>query len=295
MQPVYLYVAQCKSDSRFKKHHIYKVGQSTMPLDRIRALGGSGSTETYEPLCILELPTYVKDIHVLVHRAIHPFVVCRHAALRTKYLSIFGTGHTDGLRRRRELVMFGETFSSTRVKSIFKRAVSSLQSKNGEYNCSNVTCASNSGSAYCAVCVTFTRSLINGLKYQSLRSALGRRAVVARLARLLSTNNKTPWRGPSVGSFWALTSTVRKTDIQIIQVQTVDKRRRTSAVVVWTPSSVDGDVSRMLNSRFICPDEHASASLPWDSGQWSCCVDMLQFSHFGRIRNIVDVTHATQH
>ena len=287
MPPLFLYVAYCTSDTRFGANHIYKVGHSQTPVERIRSLGGSGSTETYAPLLILPLPTYVKDLHVLVHRSIAKYVVHSHPALQDKYLALFGVGHADGLRRRRELVMFGKTFSRSRIKALFRRAVQSVQSDTGGYRCSDATCVSNQGAAHCTVCVTFIRSLLNSIKCQSLSSALGRKAAEAQLVQLLSTTRRSQWAGPARGSFWAVHTTARR--LVLVQVHTVDRRRRRSEVSLWTP--VEEDRSDVLKSRFTCDATQRTTTMSWDTGHWRCCVSLLH----GRIRNPAEVAHATQH
>lgn len=77
----YLYVAHTPSDRHSDRHHVYKVGYSTCPLDRIRTLGGSVSTVDYEPLLVLDIPSTVKDIHVLAHHLVDPHVMYRREHL----------------------------------------------------------------------------------------------------------------------------------------------------------------------------------------------------------------------
>jgi hypothetical protein len=196
----YLYIARSRSDPNAKKHNVYKVGHSSNPLNRIRTLAGSASTETYEPILILALPAYVKDIHILSHRCIQQFVVHQHERLQSKYIDIFGAGHADGIKRRRELVMFGPRYAVSKMKDLFRRVVGSITSRTGTYLCKDRECIINDGTSSCAVCIKVTQSLFNCITYQKgLQQSCRKRirvidAVETRLISMLTRkHNRKKW------------------------------------------------------------------------------------------------------
>lgn len=169
---MYLYVARSVSSAEARKHHVYKVGQSTQPLVRIRTLGGAVSTETFEPVLVVELPTHLRDTHVLAHPMISPYVVKQHRRLVARYLAIFGSSHALGIRRRREIIMFGTRFSVKRVRDLFTTIVGDMTCTSGHYICSNSGCIANTGTtSYCAVCVKFIDSVMNCIAYQKTKCA----------------------------------------------------------------------------------------------------------------------------
>lgn len=170
MVPTFLYVARSISNAAARKHHVYKVGQSTQPLKRIQSLGGSVSTECYEPILVVELPMHVRDTHVLSHPMISPFVVKQHRRLVARYVSIFGSSHESGIRRRREIVMFGSRFSMKRVKALFTMSIDGMTSESGQYVCTDSGCIANSGTTYCPVCVKFIDSIMNCIAYQKTKN-----------------------------------------------------------------------------------------------------------------------------
>jgi hypothetical protein len=177
VMPRYLYVARNQTSLSSRKHHVFKVGHSSRPYERIQDLGGSGSTDTYEAILVLPLPRSVKDSHVLSHRLIQPFVIHRHERLQKRYLSIFGACHADGIRRRRELVMFGSGYSTKRVMELFRQVVASMSSrakKNGvsSYVCTDASCiASGRGLSllYCDVCTKYVQSSLSHVTYHRSR------------------------------------------------------------------------------------------------------------------------------
>jgi hypothetical protein len=291
MTKQYLYVAHARSDRRIDKHHVYKVGYSTRPLDRIRTLGGSVSTVTYEPLLVLELPSAVKDIHVLAHRLVDPFVVYRHEGLQTKFLSIFGPEHQEGIKRRRELVMFGAHYTRSRVKALFRRIVASMCSPMGTYLCKDETCLSMGGVSYCGVCKKFLNSLVNCITYQSgvSKQAVGHKRSLEDadslfVAMLEQTRNqkKRKWVGPGIGVFWILRPDigVLKTGCHFLvaRVQSRCTSKRTSRIQWWSCTS--GDDLDPAAKFTADPDLD---TLSWDGGGWQCSIRTRLYSRFMRI------------
>jgi hypothetical protein len=287
----YLYVAQACSDARLKKHHVYKVGYSTQPLERVHTLGGSGSTESYEIILVLELPSALKDSHVLAHRRLDPFVVHRHEDLQSKYTALFGSGHNNGVRRRREIVMFGQQYTLSRVKSLFRRIVSNMRSPTGTYQCHDGTCLATGGVAYCDVCSKYMKSLVNSMTYQSGVSSQisGRKRTLEDMDTLFTTmieqareHKKQRWHGPTIGDFWVLRPTVNllKSGCRFLvaRVQSLNKSKRTSRVQWWS-CSTDDDMD--VKAKFT-PDVETD-TLSWDGGGWQCHIRMKQYTRFMRI------------
>ena len=310
MSPNYLYIARSQSDPDVKKYNVYKVGHSSRPLERIRTLGGSGSTETYEAILIVALPQHVKDLHILSHRCIQKFVVYRHETMRSKYTSIFGQGHANGIKRRREIVMFGQRFSVSKIKELFRRVVENISSQTGNYSCTDTDCASTGGATDCAVCVKFTNSLMNRISYQKglrARSSLRKRkrileTVETQLVAMISAKKKQrKWKGPCVGAFWILRPDAdmvqRGFRFRVVRVISNDKRRRVSTIQGWCGGTDGGGVGgfsliSILQSRFT--NDGDVDILSWDQNEWQCIVQMKQFKSFCRIMNVSDVNYATQ-
>lgn len=301
MLPNYLYIAQAQADPNVKKHNVYKVGQSAHPLERIRTLGGSGSTDTYEPILIVALPRHVKDTHILSHRCIQKFVVGRHEDMRSKYITIFGSGHATGLKRRREIVMFGHRYAVSRIKDLFRQVVKNVSSRKGNYVCMDTACVSNGGPSDCAVCLKFTSSLLNCISYQkevNKRFLLQKHrrileSVETKLIALMAAKKKRkPWKGPSVGSFW-LVRPENETMCRVVRITSNDKRNRSSGVCGWEPRETVQNLIQTLQSRFI-EDDNGSTNLGWDRSGWKCVVEMRRFNTFGRIQNVSDVRYGIQ-
>lgn len=301
MNTNYLYIARAQSDPKAKKYNVYKVGNSTQPLERIRSLGGSGSTETFEPILIVALPRYVKDLHILAHRCIQQFIVSRHESLRAKYVSIFGPGHAKGIRRRREIVMFGPRYPVSKIKDLFRRVVDTISSQTGRYLCADENCVSTGGASDCAVCAKFTTSLLNCIAYQKgmrHKSTLQRRlrvleAVEAQLGQIISNKNKQPqWKGPTVGDFWILTDPRER--FRIIRVLSNNTRKRSSVVQEWSHSGVCTSILRTLQSRFTPTEDQEKQRLEWDQNGWRCVVQMKHFKAFCRVSNVSDIHYVTQ-
>jgi hypothetical protein len=303
----YLYIARSQSDPNMKKHNVFKVGHSSQPLERIRTLGGSASTETYEPILIVALPSCVKDIHILAHRYIQQYVVHRHEMLQSKYVSVFGKSHANGIKRRREIVMFGPRFPVSRIKDLFRRVVDNIRSQTGKYICKDQECVvMGGGASYCAVCTKFTNSLLNCISYQKGRGALLKRrrvleSVEAQLLSMMTVKNKRKkWQGPSVGSFWIIRP---DSDLQqrgyrfmVVRILSNDKRDRTSKIQVWSPSDT-GSLVSTLQSRFTRDIESPTCSseeIEWNRSGWKCVVQMRQFKSFCRIMNVPDVKYTVQ-
>ena len=293
----YLYIARSQADPKAKRHNVFKVGHSAHPLERIRTLGGSVSTDTYEPILIVALPRHVKDLHILSHRYIQKFVVCRHEHMRSKYMSVFGQGHADGIKRRREIVMFGPSFAVSRIKDLFRQVVNNISSQKGNYVCTDSECMANGGVSDCAVCLKFTTSLLNCISYQNdknTRVTLHKRrrvieSVQAQLITLMSEKQtRKPWKGPSVGSFWLLRP------FRMVRILSNKKRKRSSRVQVWEPSAVKSPSTLVhtLQSRFTYAVENDT--LDWDQSAWQCVVHMKQFQSFCRILNVSDVNYGVQ-
>ena len=295
----YLYVAQALSDPRIKKQNVFKVGYSTQPMTRIDTLGGSGSTATYKLILVLELPSAVKDIHVLAHHNLDPFVVHRHVDLQRQYVSVFGHGHRLGVQRRREIVMFGPRYTLPRIKALFRRIVAGMKSPVGTYVCTDENCLSTGGVTYCGVCVKFMKSLVNTITYQSGVSsrALGRKRSLDDAGVLISALigktrelKKYKWRGPSVGDFWILRPTVHLLDqgcrFLLVAVQSRNEQRRTSRVQWWSCASAD-TLDTMAK---FTPDGNTD-TLSWDGGGWQCQIRTKQHVRFMRILDLDKVLY----
>jgi hypothetical protein len=295
----YLYVAHVSSDRRSARHHVYKVGYSTRPLERIRTLGGSVSTVTYEPLLVLELPSAVKDIHVLAHRLVDPFVVYRHGSLQTKYLSIFGSEHKEGIQRRRELVMFGAQYTRSRVKALFRRIVASMRSPAGTYLCKDATCLSTGGVSYCSVCKKFLTSLVNCITYQSgaSKKAGGRKRTLEDTNSLFTAmleqarnQKKHKWLGPAIGDFWILRPDIVLLEtgcrFLVARVQSRNTTQRTSRVQWWSCITSDDLETAAKFTADVTVD-----TLPWDGGGWQCSIRTRLYSRFMRILDMDSVNY----
>ena len=312
----YLYIAQSQTDGLKKKYNVYKVGHSSQPLERIRALAGSASTETYAPILILALPHYVKDIHILSHRYIQQFVVHRHEELQSKYVAIFGAGHADGLKRRRELVMFGPRYAVSKIRALFRKIIDAVSSSTGTYVCQDSECLANNGASYCAVCTKFTRSLFNCIAYQkgrqqkhfaSRKRQRALQSVETRLVSLLThkPNRQQQWKGPAIGAFWILRPDTELRQLGyrylIVRVLSNNRRARTSDVQEWSHSGTDtASLVSTLQTKFTTvsntEEGHAlcSNTVPWDQGEWQCVVYMRHFNSFCRMLNVSDVSYVTQ-
>jgi hypothetical protein len=293
MHTNYLYIARSQSDPNMKKHNVFKVGHSSQPLERIQTLGGSGSTETYEPILIVALPRYVKDLHILAHRCIQKFVVHRHELLQKKYLGIFGNGHEDGVKRRREIVMFGPRYPVSKIKDLFRRVVDNISSSTGTYVCTDPDCIANGGASDCAVCTKFTMSLLNCIAYQKRRTNRYRRRRILEsvetqlMAMITAKKKRRKWPGPAVGSFWIIHADM-KLGIRVVRVVANHKQLRTSSVQEWTPRTGSGSLVRTLQSRFTNEDDDHD-TLDWDQQGWRCRIHMKHFKSFCRILNVADV------
>ena len=300
----YLYIARSKSDPNAKKHSVYKVGHSSRPLDRIRTLAGSASTETYEPILILALPAYVKDVHILSHRSIQRFVVHQHVVLQSKYIDIFGAGHADGIKRRREIVMFGLRYAVSKMKDLFRRVVGSITSRTGAYMCKDSECIVNDGTSSCSVCSKFTQSLFNCITYQKrLQQSCHKRTRVIEAAetRLVSMlthkHNRKKWDGPTVGSFWIMRPDVSMRRLGyrylIVRIISNNKRTRISSVQEWSHSGTDqASLVNTLQSRFTT--DNIYSNVHWDQASWQCVVYMRRFRSFCRLLNVSDVMYIAQ-
>lgn len=309
MSPNFLYLARSQTDPTMRKHNVYKVGHSKEPMERIRKLAGSASTETFEPILIVALPNYVKDAHVLSHRDIQPFVVHRQHELQAKYITVFGKGHREGLTRRRELVMFGPRFALSRIKALFRRVVDSISSHAGTYVCTDRACAGTGGTAYCEVCTKFTQSLLNSATYHNKRlhkrsSRRNRRNILASVQNQLQTlmpsvRKRKQWQGPALGSFWMLRPDpdLRQLGYRflIVRVLSNDNTHRKSQVQGWAHSGTDtASLVRTLQSKFTEDSPMCSVEdIRWDQQSvWECLVHMKQFKSFCRVLNVSDVVRA---
>ena len=290
----YLYIAQESSNVKIKKHHVFKVGYSSQPTERIKALGGSGSTLSYEAVLILELPFAVKDIHILSHRLLDPYVLFRHDDIQAKYLKIFGSGHKVGIKRRREIVMFGSEFTLTRIKALFRKVVSSMCSSSGTYICTDKNCLATGGIMHCSVCVKFMKSLVNSITYQPGVSInrIGRKrkieasdTIFTQMIEQTHLQKRQKWAGPNLGEFWVL-----RPDTNLMQngcpflvarIQSRSLSKRTSRVQWWS-CTTDGVMNK--NSTFV-PDTNMDV-LPWDGCGWQCNIQTKQHSRFMRIIDI---------
>jgi hypothetical protein len=295
----YLYLAQALSDPRLKTHHVFKVGYSTNPQDRIKTLGGSGSTVTYKTILVLELPSGVKDIHVLAHHKLDPFVVYRHTELQARYLAVFGPGHRPGLHRRREIVMFGPQYTLQRVKALFRRVVTGMYSPAGTYQCTEESCLSAGGVAYCGVCVKFMKSLVNTLTYQSgvssrsdarKRCLDGADVLFSTVARQIHARKRHKWDGPIIGVFWVFRPTINLLatgrQFLVARVQSRNERKRTSRVQWWSCATTD---IPDLRSKFT-PETNID-TLSWDGGGWQCDIRTKQHAQFMRVVDIEKIAY----
>lgn len=161
---MFFYIARSRVNEVARKYHIYKAGCSMNPQARIRNLGGAISTDTFEPLLIIKLPLHVRDTHILAHRLVHPFVVSQHEKLTRKYLSLFGAKHLAGIRRRRELLLFGTRYTLKHIKQLFAKVVRDMTSRHGVYKCREHTCGGQN--PLCGVCVKYTATLLNKRLYR---------------------------------------------------------------------------------------------------------------------------------
>jgi hypothetical protein len=313
----FLYVARSTTDQKAIRNHVYKVGISTNPSARIRTLGSSGSTETYESIVELPLPFLVKDTHILVHRMIREYVLYSNVELQSKYTEIFGQEHLGGLKRRREIVMFGHTFSVTKVKNLFRRVMTDINpAKDDLYVCRDVSCVS---SQRCDVCTKFIKSLWNSIAYQktslyrdplsSFSPTQTRKRkldlltkVESKFVRMMnerrpsvsSANNRKRrrrgeriWNGPDVNGYWLLrpsSSMIKKGHRFLIgKVKSNDTELRSSRIQWWSPS-VNADAGQMTESTFFQDTKDGTHfsdldEIAWDNGGWQQCIRMTGGKH----------------
>jgi hypothetical protein len=268
-------------------------------MDRVRMLGGSGSTVSYETLLVLQLPSAVKDIHVLAHRLVDPFVVHRHEDVQDRYIAVFGAGHREGIKHRREIVMFGPQYTRARIKTLFRRIVNGMCSSRGTYQCTDTNCLATGSVAYCGVCVKFMTSLVNGITYQSGVSSHinGRKRSLETADALFGTmleqtreQKKHKWVGPDVGDFWILRpdrNLLRSgCRFLVARVQSRNTKTRASRVQWW--SCLTNDVMD-TNAKFT--SENNTGLLSWDDGGWQCNIRTKQYNHFMRILDTDNVKY----
>lgn len=255
MRTNYLYVAQNVSNRLTRKHNVYKVGHSLNPLKRIETLGSSGTTDVFEQVVILPLPLGVRDVHVLEHPSVKPFVLKYMDdtnKIKKSYISSFGS---DGIHRRRELLAFGKSSSRKKVVNLFKTVVGSMCTKEHLYKCPSNVCSFNGNTdTYCGVCTKYIRSIYNGFAYLNMKKHLESipvsrkrtRDVLVLSEKMFSSLSKKKkqktrddnWDGPLVHSFWAFKYYNRMFDTfdtKIGEVVSVNPENRTSRVKWWFP------------------------------------------------------------
>lgn len=251
----YLYLAQ-ESSAVARRYHIYKMGCSVDPKQRKFALGGSCSTATFHIVCTMPLPDGIKDIHVLQHTKLAPYRLRDSPAMRQRYLRLFGDSHADGLGRRRELLMFGASFSHekviTLVRGVYSELVSRDQSGYLSFRCQNPQCReSNADFQYCDVCKGVLRTVQNRRHYRRQREPLGPRRLSLRVAR------GGRWRGPRPGQFWVRRSAGGEP--RLCCVQRNAGAGRASEVSWWEC------IDCRLYSQCGADEAHV---VDWDDGGW---------------------------
>ncbi|MDA9932938.1 hypothetical protein N9C24_04885 [Gammaproteobacteria bacterium] len=308
MEQNYLYIAQSTS-STDKRYNIYKMGCSTTPEERVRTLGGSCSTSTYVPLLILPLPMGLKDVHILSHEMLEPYVLYRNTKLQNRFLKIFGQDHKDGLDRRREILMFGTSFSKKKVIELVKSLVKKMtrRSKDGsiQYRCSTKDCVSSGGTEYCNVCQKYVRSLLNSLTYQKIqmnRLALGKRmskkrrileleSIESSFTENISKKRKRretnpEWEGPERGEYWVRSGDGGYT-MDVVRVMTLDGVKRSSRVQWWSP--IRNMSGRNIDSVFEQDTRDGTRYdtldlVKWDDGGWIMAVKMVKSRRKGHMK-----------
>lgn len=308
MDKNYLYLAQSTSPID-KKYNIYKMGCSTSPESRVKYLGGSCSTNTYTTLLVIPLPMGLKDVHILSHDKLSSYVLYRNEKLQRRYMNIFGQDHENGLHRRREILMFGTSFSKKRVIEMIKKLVKTMSRRGHDgnilYRCSVKGCISSGGTEYCGVCKKFMCSILNSLTYQKIqmhRLSIGKR--MSKRKRILEleciesdfTNNiqkkrrrysvKPQWEGPDIGDFWVRYNTHGGYMFEVIRIMTSDGLSRSSRVQRWSPISNRSD--NVFDSIFEQETRDGTRYdtldiVKWDDGGWIMSIKMVKSSRKGHL------------
>ena len=284
---VYLYIAQCITDKLALRHHVYKVGCSKDPEQRVRTLSGSASTNVYSLIFKIKLPTSVKDTHVLSHTLLQHVVLYNNKPLQSKYIRIYGNNHNVGLLRRRELLMFGTAYSHAKIKTLFRRIIKSMTNqKTGHYMCMNTSCTTDH---VCEVCVKYIRSIWNSIAYHKSKvHSVGDVVPYNILQSEKRFKLKEHTRYPSVGEFWL--HTVNNT-VRIAYIKTVHKRSHRACIQWWVPYKKYKSI-RTLVSGFFSQQGTQYINLKTNINDWKCVIHMCKCtgiirSIYKRDRNIV--------
>jgi hypothetical protein len=283
---MYIYVAQSRTNKLTRKHHVYKVGYSNTPHMRVDSLAGSGSTETYELVLMLPLPDGMRDSQVLAHALLQPFVLYKNADKQKRYISIFGGDHAVGIKKRREIVMFGHRFTRLRVKSLFRRVIRDITDTHSTYMCKNEHCISNNGETYCLVCKKFIRSICNRMsrhyenmytKKTNMKETENELHVLENIANKfdLMINSVRRWNGPKVGEYWlfrASTSMMQNGHRFHIGLIKKNEDNNRSSRIQWWGSSQNGTLARSV----FTPERtnHPLEEISWDYDCWLSSVCM---------------------
>lgn len=290
----FLYVAQNVSNAFFRKHNVYKVGHSGNPLYRIDQLGGSGTTDVFRPVLTLPLPIGVKDVHVLEHPLIRPFILKYmddNNRIKKSFTSLYGV---EGIKRRREIVSFGTSFSKKKMIQLFKRVVSSMCTSDLSYKCPSTDCLFHDNNAkYCSVCTKYLRSIYNGYAHLYMHNHLNvsdqtkpsRKRIREELDLSIETfkrssrqehkKQKVSKCKPTINSFWVLRTynhTTGRCMIGIGEVKAIENNN-VYTLKWWYPSTEGDYSSKLWTNTPLYTRKSKMDKVKW-SHRWLCPINI---------------------
>jgi hypothetical protein len=272
MENIYLYIAQCTTDTKAMKHNVYKVGCSKYPEKRVRMLSGAASTNVYRLVIKLKLPTGIKDHHILAHKQLQPYVLYNNLIHQSQYIKIYGKRHEPGLQRRRELVMFGQKFSEHKVICMVRRIVKSIVNKtNNTYICNDPMCITATGStttSLCVMCTKYTQSIWNCITYHKVHNQSYNKIQSDKIKLMLQLDktftdrihhNRTiqEYTTPNIGEFWLYCPLQHRYDnhnmIQLACIKSFDTTNNNESVRVqwWSSIRKQKTISGFVSSVFV--------------------------------------------
>ena len=125
-----IYLAYNLADKNAVRHRLCKIGRTSCLEQRMRTLGGSGTTTHFKVIASFPVPNHVTDTQILHHPLVRTFSLARRASntrLRHKYTRIWGKQHAFSMDRRRELLLFGKELSFRRIKCLLRGAIQDVR------------------------------------------------------------------------------------------------------------------------------------------------------------------------
>jgi hypothetical protein len=269
----YLYIAQNITDKKAHKYHVYKVGCSKSPEKRIKALSGSASTHTYRLVYKVLLPRAIKDIHILAHKHLQHVVLYKNKILQNEFIKIYGKQHSEGLQRRRELIMFGAQCSEQIVKRTFHQIVTGMKEKtSNNYKCTDTMCTTskqNSSTSLCNVCEKYIQTIWNYIAYH--KSHMNQTSILSithtnqriynmlelerifseRIQRNHNISGTQMMKKVNVGEFWLICPDGRKhKHLRIAYVKAINIHNQVALVQWWSPDRTHHTITSVVSSVF---------------------------------------------